>query len=100
MFSNTPFAGAPIAALSETGAVTGVMSATEAGLDVFVSVGLVLEAKSYKKKRKTVDHGPTDQEIIRADIARLRQIEQEDEAILAVIVAATKVMGGHGLWHR
>ena len=78
------------------------MAATEAALDQFASVGSQPQGRSLRKKR--LDRSLTDRETVRADVerhqARIAQIEQEDEAILAVLVAATKVLGGPALWRQ
>jgi hypothetical protein len=52
-------------------------------------------AKSVAKKKRPqlTQRGLTDAEIMRADIARLRLIEEEDEIILAAVMAATQVLG-------
>lgn len=86
-------------------AITGTMAAQETGSDGFQGVGRVpswaeQNARSYGKKRTQVAaRGPTDAEIMRADVARLRQIEDEDELVLAVVMAATPILGV-AAWQR
>lgn len=57
-------------------------------------------ARAYGKKRAALrEREATDAELMRESIRLARQIEDEDEIILAVVMAATNVLGGQRWRH-
>lgn len=56
-------------------------------------------ARSYGKARRQVGRAYTDAEEMRRSLELARRIEEEDEIVLAVVMAAAPILGGH-TWPR